>query len=181
VNKQTGIIAGAAAALLIVGAGVGVAVSGGGDDKKNASSEQTTTTTLAPAPSGNSGGGGGSGGGSPQGGSGGGAPSQNQQPYFQPDHSIEAFFENGAPIAQVDLHAYDPDGPEEEEVYQVEFSWGDGEQTVIPGSDGSNNSFSASHVYDSSYGGQTVHVVVKAIDGEGGSAQFEGDLDLPSS
>lgn len=174
-NKQTGIIAGAAAALLIVGGAIGVAVSGGGDDKKNASSEQTTTTIqAAPAPGG---------GGSSQGGSSG-TPqpqSNNQQPYFQPDHEIFSDFENGVPIGRVSLHAYDDDGPNDKEVYQVEFSWGDGEQDIIPGSQGSNNAFEGSHEYDSSYKGQTVHIVVKAIDGDGGAAQFEGDLTLPSS
>jgi hypothetical protein len=84
------------------------------------------------------------------------------------------------PIARVSLHAYDDDGPNDKEVYQVEFYWGDGEQTVIPGSQGSNNAFEGYHEYDVSYKGETVHIVVKAIDGQGGVAQFEGDLTLPT-
>ena len=177
-DKRAGIIAGGVGAAILVIAGVAIAA-GGGDDDNAVDTTATTTTTLAPG--GDSGGGssGGSGGGSPQGGSGGGG-SSNQQPYFQPDHSIEAYTEDNKPYVRVDLHAYDPDGPEEEEVYQVEFSWGDGEQTVIPGSDGSNNAFSATHEYNCSYGGQSVHVLVKAIDNHGGSAQFEGDVTLPS-
>ena len=176
-DKQKAIIAGGVVAAILLVGGIAVAVSGGDDDPSVEASTDTTTTTLAPNDT--SGGGGGSGGGS-QGGSGGGSQSQNEQPYFQPDHSIEAYSEDNKPFVRVDLHAYDPDGPEEQEVYQVEFYWGDDEQTVIPGSDGSNNAFSSTHEYDCSYAGQSVHVLVKAIDGEGGSAQFEGDVTLPS-
>jgi hypothetical protein len=180
VNKQMGIIAGACAGAILLVGGVAIAVSGGGDDDKSveASTDTTTTTLAQETPSGNSGGG--SGGGSSQGGSGGGSQSQNKQPYFQPDHSIESEFDNGVPIGRVSLHAYDDDGPNDKEVYQVEFSWGDGEQDVIPGSQGSNNAFEGYHEYDSSYKGQTVHIIVKAIDDDGGVAQFEGDLTLPS-
>ncbi|MEX2269431.1 MAG: hypothetical protein WEA75_12180 [Acidimicrobiia bacterium] len=174
-DKRAGIIAGGVGAAILVIAGIAVAAGGGDDDPKVDTATEQTTTTLAPAPAPQSGGGSGGGG---SGGSGSG--SQNEQPYFQPDHSIEAYSEDNKPFVRVDLHAYDPDGPEEEEVYQVEFYWGDDQQTVIPGSDGSNNSFSATHEYDCSFGGQSVHVLVKAIDGEGGSAQFEGDVTLPS-
>ena len=180
-DKKTGMIAGGAAALLIVGGAIGVLASGGDDNSVDTSAD-TTTTTLAPAgtPSGGGSSGGGSGGGQSGGGSGTPQPSNNKQPYFQPDHEIFSDFENGVPIGRVSLHAYDDDGPNDKEVYQVEFYWGDDEQTIIPGSQGSNNAFEGSHEYDSSYKGQTVHIVVKAIDGEGGSAQFEGDLTLPS-
>ena len=176
-SKRAGIIMGAITALAVIIAIVAVVSSGGDDNTVNASSDQTTTTTtLAPSGGGNPSGGGGN----PSGG-GGGQQSSNEQPYFQPDHSIEAFFEDGKPQVRVDLHAYDPDGPEEEEVLEIQIDWGDGNQTTIPGSQGSNNAFSSTHEYDPSLGGTSVHVVVRAVDADGGSAEFSGDVTLPMS
>lgn len=63
-NKQTGIIAGACVAAILLVGGVAIAVGGGGDDDTQATDTTTTTsTTLA-----SSGGSGGSGGGSGSGG-----------------------------------------------------------------------------------------------------------------
>ena len=45
---------------------------------------------------------------------------------------------------------------------RVEANWGDGNSTTI--TTFANNAFSAFYCYDSSYGGQSVSVHVKAVD-----------------
>jgi len=66
-NKQTGIIAGACVAAILLVGGVAIAVGGGGDEDEAGPDTTTTTTTLA-----SSGDGGGSGGSGGSGGGGGG-------------------------------------------------------------------------------------------------------------
>ena len=78
-NKQTGIIAGACVAAILLVGGVAIAVGGGGDDDTEAT-DTTTTTSTTLALSGGSGGSGGDGSGGSGGGSGSGGGPSGPQP-----------------------------------------------------------------------------------------------------
>jgi len=180
VDKKTGMIAGGAVALLIIGGAIGVAVGGGDDDNnKVKASGDETTTTIATTPSTDDNGGGDSGSGS---GSGSEDPgSGNELPYFS-NVDGEALFGdddgNQVPFARIDGHAIDPDGHDDQEVDHVTIDWDDGNTTVA--TRGGNNAFSDQHSYESDFGGQTVNIKVTAVDDDGATVSRTVTLSLPS-
>ena|SRR5687768_12620925 len=180
-NKQVAIIAGSAAAVILLAGGLAVAVSGGDSDDGSevTSDEITTTTSIIAAPSQGSGSGEpGSGGGQS-----GGGGSSNIPPEIR---DLQPFAEFGgedcddAPFLDLQGHAFDEDGPNDQQAARVEINWGDSNSTTI--TTFANGAFVGSlHCYDSSYGGQTVSVSVTAYDDEGATDSDSVSVQLPAS
>jgi len=183
VNKQVGIIAGSAAVVILLAVGVAVAVSGG-DDKAEVSSDTVTTTTSTTSPPQDNGGSGGSGsGGGGESGGGESTGSGNTPPEIK---DLQPFAEYGgencdnAPFLDLQGHAFDEDGPNDQQAAKVEINWGDGNSTTI--TTFANGAFVGSlHCYDSSYGGQTVNVNVTAYDDQGATDSQSVSVPLPAS
>lgn len=186
-NKQVGVIAGAALVVILIAVGVAVAVSGG-DEKKasvtSATASTSTSTTAAPQQSGGGGSSGGSGGGGGQSGGGGGQTGGgNASPEIR---DLQPFAEFGGdncdmkPFLDLQGHAFDEDGPNDQQAAKVEINWGDNNSTTI--TTFANGAFVGSqHCYDSSYGGQTVNVSVTAFDDQGATDSQSVSVPLPAS
>lgn len=113
-------------------------------------------------------------------GSGGGpAGPVNEPPYIR-DLFQDAYVygDNEGIEATIAGHAYDPDGPHEQEnTARVAIEWGDG--TTTDAGLGGHGAFDAPHEYDISYAGRTVTVRVVAHGYDGQTATETIDLDLP--
>lgn len=80
--------------------------------------------------------------------------------------------------ATVQGHAFDPDGPHEQEnVARVEIDWGDGNTTTA--GLGGHGAFDARYDYDISYAGETMAVRVVAHGHDGQTATDSVHLALP--
>jgi hypothetical protein len=184
VNKQVGIIAGAALVVILLAAGIAVAVSGGGDDDKASVTSQTSSTSTSTTEAAQQGGGGQSGGGGGQSGGGGGqSGGGNASPEIK---DLQPFAEFGGdncdqkPFLDLQGHAFDEDGPNDQQAAKVEINWGDNNSTTI--TTFANGAFVGSqHCYDSSYGGQTVNVSVTAFDDQGATDSQSVSVPLPAS
>jgi hypothetical protein len=177
-NKQVATIGGAAILVILIAGGVAIAVGGGGDDEASVTSETattTTSTTIQPVQDG----------GQP---SGGGAeePSGGGSSNIPPEiRDLQPFAEFGGddcdmkPFLDLQGHAFDEDGSNDQQVQSVEINWGDGNSTTI--TTFANGAFVGSlHCYDSSYVGQTVNVHVKAVDEDGATDEEDVSVPLPA-